>query len=68
MSALKQITAHDFLGLGLNEVGYIRAMKNAAQTVYGLYAANGQLLGVQDSARTAFNMALNNNITPITVH
>ena len=65
---LKELSGQDFLGFGLNEISYIRAMGGPAQGTFGLYAANGQLLAVQDSPRTAFSLAINNNLMPVTVH
>lgn len=57
-SALRNLSAQDFLGFGLQDIAYIRETSQDGSTAYTLYAANGapisEVLNAQEAMALAF--------------
>ena len=65
----EQLSAQDFLALGLEHVAYIRPAKTDRGTpVFGVYAANGQQMGVVETAKLAEAAIKQQDLEPVWVH
>ena len=62
------MSAHDFAEWGTDQVAYIKQVTLNDQTVFAVYAANGQPLGYMDSRDTATAAAIQNDLDPVSVH
>jgi hypothetical protein len=67
---LKNISAKDFLALGVHHLAYIRPLDTPSPNgkMWALYAANGLLLTVQDEPDALQMLARHNDLEPMTVH
>jgi hypothetical protein len=66
---LRNLSQQDFLGFGLDHIGYIRPYEDEKHKGgYALYAANGALLSVQETLDVIIMLAHHNDLHPVTVH
>ena len=67
---LKNLSARDFLRIGMDEIAYVRtiSLKGQARTAFAIYAADGTQLSVLDSMDMAMATLRHNDLLPITVH
>lgn len=76
LDLLKELSTQDFLDVGLNQVAYIRRvealqdeqLKEGADKVYAVYAADGSQISLMDSYETAVNAIRINDLFPVTLH
>ncbi len=58
----------DFTEWGLSEVAYIKAVEMDGRTVYAVFAANGQQLGLMENRNAAYAAMFENDLDPIALH
>jgi hypothetical protein len=70
LSVLKQLTPQDFLGIGMDQVAYIKRIEIAGEEThtYAVHAADGSQLSVMDSYDTALAAVRMNDLYPVTLH
>jgi hypothetical protein len=62
----EQLSSQDFLALGLDHVAYIRPFVTEKGTpVFGVFAANGQRMGVVESADLAKAAIRQQDLEPV---
>ena len=65
----EQLSEPDFLALGLQHIAYIRPAKTDRGTpVFGVFAANGQQMGVVETADLAVAAIKQQDLEPVWVH
>ena len=62
------MSVHDFTEWGVQHVAYIQPVVLEDQTVYAIFAANGQQLGMADNLDVARAAVVQNELEPISVH
>ena len=62
------MSAADFAAWGAEQVAYIKPIKIDGGTVYGVFAADGQQLGLMDTPDVARAAVIQNNLEPVSVH
>jgi len=66
--ALAHMTPEDFANMGAPHLAYVAPMTTEQGLVFGIHAANGNLLGVVKSRELAFAAARQNDLEPVSVH
>ena len=66
-SRLKSLSAQDWQSFGLHHLAYIRPVVKDGRKGYGVYDADGTLLGVQEREDYAALAAHHSDLTPLTV-
>lgn len=64
----KNITADDLAGLGVNTIAYIKKKIVDSRKMWFIYAAEGTELAYTDDESTAFSLAIENELIPVSVH
>jgi hypothetical protein len=64
---LRKISSQDFLTLGTGHIAYIKQVQVMNQTAYALHAADGTALTLTDSSESAFALAMQNDLDPVTL-
>lgn len=64
---LTPMTAHDFLGLGVNAVAFVRPSGDGSGKIQ-IHAADGTLLTTVDNRDVAHALVRQNNMEPVSVH
>lgn len=68
-SSVQQLSNADFAALGLEELAFVRQVKTEnGEDGFGIFAANGQTLGVAPSRDLAFAAAKQHELEPLIVH
>jgi len=62
------MSAQDFAEWGANNVAYIRPIDLEGKTVYAVFAANGQQLGLTETLELARAAVIQNDLEPVNVH
>jgi len=62
------MTVQDFTEWGVTEVAYIKAAEMDGRTVYAVFAANGQQLGLMESQNAAYAALFENDLEPVALH
>lgn len=65
---LRNLSAQDFRAFGSEFIAYIRPVTVEKRQAFGLYAADGKLLALQDSGDLAALLARHNGLEPVMVH
>ena len=65
---LKNMSAQDFLNLGIQDIAYIKPVDVEDGTAYAICAADGTTLSVMDTMSTAVTAARQNDLEPVTLH
>ena len=65
---LAHMTPEDFANMGAPHLAYVAPMTTEHGPVFGIHAANGNLLGVVKSRDVAFAAARQNDLEPVSVH
>jgi len=70
LDLLEKLTIQDFLNVGLDQVAYIKHLKNdkASAEVFAVHAADGSQISILDSYDTAVDAIRGNDLFPVTVH
>lgn len=67
-SQVRSLTPEAFLELGGPNLVYIRAVPTSGGTAWGIFAQNGQPMGVVDGRDNAFAAARQHELEPVDVH
>ncbi|WP_416898951.1 MAG: DUF1150 family protein [Minwuia sp.] len=66
---IKQMTPEMVAAVGQQAMAYVRPVElEGGQTAYGIFAANGQHLGVAPSRELAFITVRQHELMPVSVH
>jgi hypothetical protein len=65
---LPLMSAHDLGVLGLNEVGYVRAVEEQGQRGFAIHAADGTRIAIMPSRDLAVAAMLQNDLHPVSLH
>ncbi len=70
LDVLNQLSIQDFLNVGLDQVAYIKHLKNDQDKhdIYTIHAADGSQISVMDSYATALAAIKVNDLYAVTVH
>ncbi|MEQ8348140.1 MAG: DUF1150 family protein [Sneathiellaceae bacterium] len=63
-----QFTPEAFAMLGAPDLAYVRPVATQMGPAFGIFAANGQNVGIADSAEQAFAAARQHDLAPVYVH
>ena len=71
----KQMSAEEFLKLGMRDIAYIRTIEGEKDSdeeqgtvMYSIHAADGTTLSVKDSLDMALTTVMKSDLAPITIH
>ncbi len=64
---LRAISEQDFLALGTGHVAYIKPVQVMNKKAFALHAADGTALTLTDSQESAWALALQNDLDPVTL-
>jgi len=62
------LSPEDFANLGAPLLAYIHPVQTPQGMAYGIFAANGQPVGLADRPEAAFGLALENELTVVSLH
>lgn len=62
---LKRLSPQEFLGVGMDQIAYIRPMSGAG---FSIHAADGTQLSIVSSYNDAVLAARTNDLYPVTLH
>jgi len=65
---LRQITPEAFAALGAPELAYIRPVASLEGPVFGIFSADGNQVGLAESAAVALAAAREHGLEPVSVH
>lgn len=65
---LKALSSDDFLGLGMEQIAYIRPIVVRRQDAFAIHAADGTPLSIAESQESALILVRRNDLEPVTVH
>ena len=65
---LSQISAQDFLALGVNDLAYVKPIVVDDTTAFGVFAANGTQIAVLPSREVAITAVRQHDLEPVSVH
>ena len=66
--AADAMNVQDFLTLGLGAVAYIKPVETDGGTLFAVFAANGQQLGLMETPDLARAAVIQNDLEPLSVH
>ena len=64
---LRGISEQDFLSLGTGHIAYIKPVQVMNRTAFALHAADGTALTLTDSNESAWALARQNDLDPVTL-
>ena len=62
------MSAHDFSQWGAEHVAYIKPVETDGGTLFAVFAANGQQLGLMETPDLARAAVIQNDLEPLSVH
>lgn len=62
------MSVQDFTEWGLTQVAYIKPIEMDGRTIYGVFAANGQKLGLMENLNAAHVALFENDLEPVALH
>ncbi len=68
VDALKALTPEAFAQLGAPGLVYVRPVEKDGTTLFAVYAADGSPIGFFEARDQAIGTALQNDLTPLSVH
>ena len=68
LELLRHLSIQDFLGLGLQQVAYIKPVKMNGVEAYGIHAADGTPLAFHADEDIAHALMVQNDLEPMTLH
>ncbi len=68
LDAAPMMSAHDFAHWGAEHVAYIKPVEVNGVMAFGVFAANGQQLGLMETPDLARAAAIQNDLNPLSVH
>ena len=58
----------DLIYLGLDEIAYVKKIADDGENIFGIFAADGEKIGVAPEFELARAMVIQNNLYPVNVH
>lgn len=68
MTTVQTVTPEALAMLGAPSLAYIRPVKVSGAEGWGIFAANGQPMGMVESREEAFAAARQHDLSPVSVH
>ena len=65
---IRQMTARDFVALGVSDLAYIKPVEIDGQGLYAVFAADGTQIVVLPSREVAVATILRHDLEPVSVH
>lgn len=66
-TVLRAISAQDFLSLGTGHIAYIKPVQVMNRTAFALHAADGTAITLTDTSESAWALARQNDLDPVTL-
>ncbi len=66
-AALKNISSQDFLNFGMQDIAYVREVREDGKIGYAIHAANGMPLSVMDDMQDVLKLIFQNDLEAVTV-
>lgn len=63
-----ELTAGDLIYLGLDEIAYIKPIVQEGEDIFGIFAADGEQIGVAPEFELARAMTIQSDLHPVNVH
>lgn len=63
-----RMSSADFALWGMAEVAYVKPVEIEGKTVVGIFAANGQRMGMTENLALARAVVVQNDLEPLSVH
>ena len=67
-NSYKPLSEAEWQAFMVNQVAYIKPVRDKGQAVFGIYAADGTQLALIGDRDTAFAAALSHDLQPVSVH
>lgn len=67
-SQYQAMSAADFAQFGVNAIAYVKTVEHDGATAAGIFAANGEPMGIAANREVAFAGLRQNDIEPLSVH
>ena len=64
----RAMTSDQFQQFGMNEIAYIKPVKQGAAHGFAIHAADGSLITVQNALENAIILTKQHDLVPVTVH
>ena len=58
----------DFIYLGLDEIAYVKQIVDDGENIFGIFAADGEKIGMAPEFELARAMVIQNDLYPVNVH
>ncbi len=65
---LRDLTAQDLMGLGLENVGFVKRIVVQGQVGWSIHMADGTQIAMADARDVAFAAVRQHNLDPVSVH
>ena len=59
---------NDFVDLGLDEIAYVKKVDQDGRNFFGIFAADGEQIGIAPEFDLAWAAAIQNDLYPVNVH
>ena len=58
----------DLIYLGLDEIAYVKKIVDDGENIFGIFAADGEKIGIAPEIELARAMVIQNDLYPVNVH
>lgn len=62
------MSMQEFMSFGADHIAYIRSLHLDGSDVYGVFSADGRMIGTMSNRQAAFTVARENELWPVSVH
>jgi hypothetical protein len=63
-----KFSTSDLIYLGLDELAYVKPIKEDGESIFGIFAADGEKIGMAPELELARAMAIQSDLYPVNVH
>jgi hypothetical protein len=63
-----EFTSGELIDLGLDEIAYIKPIVDGGKNVFGIFAADGEKIGLAPGFKLACAITIQNDLYPVNVH
>ena len=67
VAALRNISSQDFLNFGMQDIAYVREVRENGKIGYAVHAANGMPLSVFDDMQDVLSLIFQNDLEAVTL-
>jgi hypothetical protein len=64
----RELTSGELIDLGLDEIAYIKPIIDNGESVFGIFAADGEKIGLAPEFKVACAITIQNDLYPVNVH